>query len=343
MRAPRIMVLGDSLASGMQDDYTWRWQLAQHFRRTGTPAEFVGPHTGTFSMYDDPILLALVEGRLVPPNADGGNPMTGPYREGRFEGGHCARPGWTAHAAKASVREHVAADRPDYLLVQLGFNDLAVVGPPEQTLRDLAAVVSEARAAAPNVVILVANIAGTTTWGNEWFRESIRDYNAKLPSALADLSTDRSPVALVDVHSGFDPDADTYDGIHPNPAGELVMAGSFADALLRFGVGRHPLQLPPTRPPELPLAEPTIVAARAEGDACVRLEWSRVRGASAYRVALRNVTLDEPRTVGPIPVLGDHWVAQGLTAGHVYEFDVASARGERLGPRSEPLRVAAGV
>ena len=153
MRPPRIMVLGDSLASGMQDDYTWRWQLAQHFRRTGTSAEFVGPHTGTFSMYEDPVLLALVEGRPVPANAQEANPMTGPYREGRFEGGHCARPGWTARAAKASVREHVAAERPDFLVVQLGFNDLATVGPPEQALRDLAALVSEARSAAPDAAI----------------------------------------------------------------------------------------------------------------------------------------------------------------------------------------------
>ena len=343
MRPPRIMVLGDSLASGMQDDYTWRWQLAQHFRRTGTAAEFVGPHTGTFSMYEDPVLLALVEGRPVPTGPDVGNPMTGAYREGGFEGGHCARPGWTANSAKSAVREHVAAEHPDFLLVQLGFNDLAMVGPPDQALEDLAAVVAEARAGAPSAVFLVANVAGTRTWGNEWFREAIRDYNAKLPSALADLSTEQSPVALVDVHSGFDSDTDTYDGIHPNAAGELVMAGHFAEALRRFGVGSEALRSPRTQPYEIPLAEPTIVAARAQDAASVRLEWSRVRGASAYRVALRDVTLGQPRRMGPIPVLGDHWLAQGLTAGHVYEFDVTSARGEQLGPRSEPLRLAAGL
>src|SRR3954471_3076690 len=106
VRAPRIMVLGDSLASGMQDDYTWRWRLAEHYRRTGTPAEFVGPHTGTFSMYDDPALLALVEGRPVPTGPAAANPMTGPYRDDSFAGRHCARPGWTAHDAKRSVRGH---------------------------------------------------------------------------------------------------------------------------------------------------------------------------------------------------------------------------------------------
>ncbi|WP_194891918.1 GDSL-type esterase/lipase family protein [Catenulispora pinisilvae] len=341
MSAPRIMILGDSLASGMQDDYTWRWQLAQHFRHTGTAAEFVGPHTGTFSMYEDPVLLALVEGRPAPTGPGTVNPMTGRYREGRFEGGHCARPGWTAHAAKASVRRHVAAHCPDFLLVQLGFNDLATLGPPEQTLRDLTAVVTEARSAAPAVAVLVASITGTT-WGNAWFRKTVEDYNAELPATVSALATDQSPVALVNLHDGFDPDTHTYDGIHPNPTGESAMAAGFAHALRRFGVGHDRLRPCRSRLHELPLQRPTILAARTQGDTGVRLEWSRVRGASAYRVALRDVTLGQPRRLGPIPVLGDHWLVQGLTAGHVYEFDVASARGERLGPRSEPVRATAG-
>jgi len=341
MRPPRIMVLGDSLASGMQDDYTWRWRLAEYLRRTGTPAEFVGPHTGTFSMYDDPVLLALVEGRPLPTGAEAVNPMTGTYREGPFHGGHCAQPGWTAHAAKASVRERVAAERPDFLLVQLGFNDLAMVGPPEQTLRDLAEIIAEARAAQPAVTILVANIAGATAWGNEWFHQAVEEYNARLPAELAAHSSDRSPVALVDVHSGFDPADDTYDGIHPNPVGELAMADAFAQALRGFGIGSGPLLKPALRPRELPLVQPEIIAARPQ-DSGVDVEWRRVPGASAYRVGWRDLTVDQPRRQGPIPVLGDHWRPQGLTAGHVYEFDVTAARGRRLGPRSKPRRVTAG-
>lgn len=345
MRPRRIMVLGDSLASGMQDDYTWRWRLARHIRRTGLSVEFVGPHTGTFSMYEDPVLLALVEGRPVPTGTAAANPMTGSYRDGPVEGGHCARAGWTAHAAKGSVRALVAAERPDFLLVQLGFNDLATVGPPRRVLGDMAAVVAEARAADPAVAVLVADIAGTT-WGNAWFRQSIAEYNSRLPAELASLSTDRAPVVLADVHSRFDPETDTYDGIHPNPKGELVVAGAFADALRRFGIGSGPLLLPPLRPRELPLAEAEItdtrITAAHNGGADIRLEWGRVRGASAYRIGLRDVTLEKPRETGQIPVLGDHWLARDLTAGHVYEFDVTAARGERLGPRSKPRRVAVG-
>ena len=367
MRPPRIMVLGDSLASGMQDDYTWRWRLARHIWRTGAPARFVGPHTGTFSMYDDPVLLALVEGRPIPTGRQAANPMTGPYREGWSRGGHCAQPGWTAHAAKSVVRDRVAAHRPDFLLVQLGFNDLAMVGSPRRALRDLSAVVSEARAAEPAVTILVANVTGADSWGNEWFHRSVEDYNARLPAELAGLSTDRSRVALVDVRGGFDPETDTYDGIHPNPVGELAIAAAFADALREFGVGSGPFLPPPLRPRELPLAEPEItvtenVTAQSitaqsitaqsmtaqtitghDQQAGVRLAWGRVRGASAYRVGLRDLTSGRPRRTGPIPVLGDHWLARGLTAGHLYEFDVAAARGERLGPRSKPVRVTAGA
>jgi hypothetical protein len=267
--------------------------------------------------------------------------MNGVYREGRLAIRHCARPGWTAHAARQTVREVVAAERPDFLLVQLGFNDLAMVGPPEQTLRELGEVVSEARAAAPDLTVLVANVAGTTTWGNAWFRKTVTDYNAKLPAAIAGWSRSRSPVALVDVRSRFDPTADTYDAIHPNPAGELVMAAAFAEALRGFGVGRVPWHPPADRPSELPLTEPALTAD--VGQAGIQLRWSRVRGASAYRIALRDVTLGQPRTLGPLPVLGDHWRAQGLTAGHEYEFDVTPARGERLGQRSEAVRLTVGV
>ncbi|NUP50245.1 MAG: hypothetical protein HOW97_23495 [Catenulispora sp.] len=342
MRPPRIMVLGDSFASGMQDDYTWRWRLAEHLRATGTAAEFVGPHHGTFSMYEDPVLLALVEGRDLPTGPDAANPMTGAYREGHFAGGHCARPGWTARDAKSSARRHVAAHRPDYLLLQLGFNDLAMIGPPEHTLRDLAAVIAEARAAAPELTVLVANLAGTATWGNAWFRDTVADFNARLPAAVTAWSTRRSPVVLVDVRGGFDPASDTYDEVHPNAAGELVMAAAFADALRTFGVGGARLDPRRIRPAELPLAEPSITSAHPRTGGAL-LGWSRVRGASGYRIALRDVTAGQPRTLAPLPVLGDHWRAHGLAPGHIYEFDVTAARGERLGPASEPLRLTAGV
>ncbi len=342
-RTARLMVVGDSIASGFQDDHTWRWWLYRHLTSTGTAVEFVGPHAGTFSMYEDPVLLAVLDGRPLPAGREALNPMTGPYRDGSFTGTgrHCARPGWTAHAAKLSVARHIAAGRPDFLLLQLGFNDLAMVGPPDQALSDLAAVIGQARAVVPDAAVLVADVTGSRAWGSEWFRASIEDYNARLPAVLTDLSTSRSPVRLVDVHSRFDPVAHSYDDIHPNPSGELVIAAAFADGLRAFGLGDSPL-LPPLPPPsDLPLVEPTITHASSAEDGDIKFAWSRIKGASAYRVALRDVTLDEPRRLIPLPVLGDHWWARGLTAGHTYEFDVAAARGDRIGPSSRPIRLAA--
>jgi len=335
------MVVGDSIASGFLDDYTWRWWLHQHFVRTRTAVEFVGPHTGTFSMYEDPVLTAMLDDRPLPTGPEALNPMVGTYREGSFAGigRHCARPGWTANAAKLSVAPHVAAERPDFLLLQLGFNDLAMVGPPDQVLSDMAAVIDQVRAAVPDTALLVANVTGSRAWGSESFRASIDVYNARLPALLADLSTSRSPVRLVDVYSRFDPVADSYDDIHPNLSGELVIAAAFADGLRAFGLGDSPLVSPSPRPSELPLAEPTIIRASPEGEG-IKFAWSRIKGASAYSVALRDVTLDEPRQVIPFPVLGDHWWARGLVPGHTYEFDVAAARGDRIGPWSQPIKLA---
>ena len=338
-RTARLMVVGDSIASGFQDDYTWRWWLFQHFLNTGTAVEFVGPHSGTFDMYEDPILLAILDDRPLPTGPEALNTMTGPYRDGSFQGRHCARPGWTAHAAKHAIAPYIAAERPDFLLLQLGFNDLAMVGPPDQMLSDMAALIDQARTVAAESAILVANVTGTRAWGSEWFRTTIKDYNARLPEMLADLSTDRSPVRLVDVHSRFDPIANSYDDIHPNPSGELVIAAAFAEGLRALGLGDSPLTLPHLPPHELPLVRPTITHASAETGS-IKLTWTRIRGASAYRIAFRDVTLDEPRDLTPYPILGDHWSARGLIAGHTYEFDIAAARGDRIGPASRPLRVA---
>ena len=58
-------------------------------------------------------------------------------------------------------------------------------------------------------------------------------------AALADLSTATSPIDLVDLYDGFDPDRmGMADGIHPNDAGDAFIADRIARALLaRFGRG----------------------------------------------------------------------------------------------------------
>jgi hypothetical protein len=41
------------------------------------------------------------------------------------------------------------------------------------------------------------------------------------------LTTPESPVVIVDQHTGFDAERDTFDGVHPNAEGEAKMAAAW--------------------------------------------------------------------------------------------------------------------
>src|SRR5690606_41190807 len=49
--------------------------------------------------------------------------------------------------------------------------------------------------------------------------QGVQALNAAIPAWAASESTAQSPVIFVDQWTGFDTDADTYDGVHPNASG----------------------------------------------------------------------------------------------------------------------------
>lgn len=46
------------------------------------------------------------------------------------------------------------------------------------------------------------------------------EFNEPVEKPADEMSTRRSPIIVVDHDSGFDPEIDFYDGIHPNESGE---------------------------------------------------------------------------------------------------------------------------
>ena len=56
--------------------------------------------------------------------------------------------------------------------------------------------------------------------------------NAAIPAWAASESTAQSPVIVVDQWTGFDTDADTYDGVHPNASGDAKIAQNWLEALI---------------------------------------------------------------------------------------------------------------
>jgi len=78
----------------------------------------------------------------------------------------------------------------------------------------------------PKVIVFLANIIPYRTTLNPILNNS-------LTSLVSELNTVNSPVLLVDQHSGFDVNADTFDRIHPNNSGEKKMANRWYDAIMQ--------------------------------------------------------------------------------------------------------------
>jgi lysophospholipase L1-like esterase len=50
------------------------------------------------------------------------------------------------------------------------------------------------------------------------------NFNAAIPAWAKSLTTAASPITVVDQWTGFDDDTDTYDGVHPDDAGNQKIA-----------------------------------------------------------------------------------------------------------------------
>ena len=53
-----------------------------------------------------------------------------------------------------------------------------------------------------------------------------------IPGIIDEITTEASPVILVDMFEGFDVNELTYDGVHPNEKGEMEMADRWFEAIM---------------------------------------------------------------------------------------------------------------
>jgi lysophospholipase L1-like esterase len=329
------MIVGDSISQGLEGDHTWRYRLRQHLSSTGANVNFVGPYTGTTQL---PIALpAGWPDVAVPPVFDGA------YRGGlSFDSDHFAQWGRQAHQAKDDIQTRVRQYRPDYLLVELGFNDLGWgVSNAAGLTADIKALIANARAAKPDIKILVANVVHRTPLPNlPGLDALINSYNSGLAAALQSVNTSASPVRLVDISSAYSPTADTYDGLHPNGLGDYKIARAFAGVLSgQFGLGGAFGAIPSSVPKLIP-ERPSMIFATPT-DAGITVSWSHSFGASGYWFWMRDVTNGESFQRLPLPIPADSWKLTWVQVGHTYEFKVVPSRGNDNGPESAVASVVA--
>jgi lysophospholipase L1-like esterase len=313
--ALRLMVVGDSISQGFDGDYTWRYRLWQHLRADGSRVDFVGPRTGTHSIY-------------------AGGSSRGRYRVTGFDQAHDALFGRRLVEEKNTIKAEVKTYRPAVLLVQLGINDLQSGAATPVGLRDsMAAFIARVRSVRPSMRFVIGTVTERTSLPYApGLTRAVAVYNRLLARLVADRTTARSPIVLADPCAAFNPVGDTKDGLHPNDLGEYVIAAAYARALSRgLGIGT-PYRTLPSRVPALALAKPAVRVERRDGASL--LTWSHVYGASDYVVWGRREDAPDRRVRLAGRVRSDH-VLVGKRAGRgIAVVQVQAMRGTAPGPLS---------
>nr|WP_189890335.1 GDSL-type esterase/lipase family protein [Streptomyces xantholiticus] len=223
MAAMRFLFVGDSMTIGSAGGYSWRYRMWQHLVSTGEPFEIVGPRC---ALYD------------IETNA----PVSHAYADPAFPADarrHLAGwgEGWL-HMAPV-IREAVASERADVLLISLGLIDLGFYTNSDQTAANAREFIAQARLANPHVrMVLLPVIPNIRAESDAPFAAECNRFNVLLAKAVADLDTPASPILLASRPDSYDIHSDTYDGTHPGPTGEIKLAGAFATAMHQaWGLG----------------------------------------------------------------------------------------------------------
>ena len=199
-RPLRIMPLGDSITQADSEHDSYRRPLFKNLELEGRSVDFVGSLSSNY--------------RGGPPRRD-------------FDLDHEGHWGWRVDEILEEVGRWVLEEEPDVLLVHLGSNDVFQDQGVSSTLDELSRLIDVVRDARPDAAFLIAQIIPTS---NASRNRTLRELNTGIAS-LESKSTERSKVRIVDHFTGFDPARMTYDGVHPNPEGEIHMAERWLEGL----------------------------------------------------------------------------------------------------------------
>lgn len=197
-----IMLLGDSITQSTKNYFSYRYYLWKKLLDSDVNFDFVGSMTTNH----------------------GGNPQWPNYLGRNFDSDHQSHWGLRADEVFNILKQKT--HKPNIVLLHLGTNDEIQGQSVASTKNDLRNIVANLRNKNPKVIVFLAKIIPYRTTLNPILNNS-------LTSLVSELNTVNSPVLLVDQHSGFDVNADTFDRIHPNNSGEKKMANRWYDAIMQ--------------------------------------------------------------------------------------------------------------
>jgi lysophospholipase L1-like esterase len=125
----------------------------------------------------------------------------------------------------------LAATSPDIVVMHFGTNDVWSNIAPDRILAAYTTLVGQMRADNPDMKVLVAQLIPMNPSTCTPCAQRVVDLNQRIPAWARSITTERSPVTVVDQWTGFDTATDTYDGVHPTASGDNKIAARWYPAL----------------------------------------------------------------------------------------------------------------
>ncbi|CAM1508852.1 Fc.00g025910.m01.CDS01 [Cosmosporella sp. VM-42] len=324
------MIVGDSISQGGEGDYTWRYRLWQWLHDENIDFDFVGPSTGTYEP-DESLQLKppSTEEELEIPPAERLNGGYAKDIDPNFDMDHFSLAGRQVIQVKDSIGAIVAKYKPDYVLVELGFNDLGwFASGPEGLLQNMKTLIDSARGAKSDIKFAIANVPHRTMiGGREDLINNTDIYNDLLAEVVPDWDSEESPMELVHFRENYRCEVEDcpagWDGLHPNELGEYTLAQAFSTALhTRYGIGKGVLEVPAKIPPR---ECPTPGNLKTTGAPySIAVTWDKVYGARGYRVKDKNSTsgiwVEAPYMISTARYV-TNWVDKGETWKYAVKTD----------------------
>jgi len=219
----KILPLGDSITQAEINRASYRYPLWKKLVDAGIPFDFVGSLEKQQDRYS----------QGTPPQPD--------YKGREFDRDHEGHFGWNINeiikgrdfdngSGSGRLEQWVEGYQADIALIHLGTNDAFNRHSNESSVEELEEVIRILREDNPRITILLAKLIPTVRKAGD--TEAVESLNREIPEIAEDMSTEQSPVIIVDHFQGFDAEEDTYDGVHPNAAGEEKMAQRWFQAIM---------------------------------------------------------------------------------------------------------------
>jgi len=162
------------------------------------------------------------------------------FPDASFDHDHEGHWGWRADQIVTYLAGWLAGYTPDVALLHIGTNDAYQNNTVASTIEEIENIIGILRNDNPDVTIFLAQILPLQDVAKN---AKVDGINAELVTLASSLNQTQSRIIIVDHNSGWNITEFTYDNVHPNEAGEEIMAQRWFNAFSAFYSSNEPPEI----------------------------------------------------------------------------------------------------